>query len=482
MTAPDSTLQLLPAAPVAEIDRSCRFPVLLLFWGAAKWLVLAAGLGLLASVKLHAPNLLADAAWLTYGRVQLVASHAFLYGFALPAGLAVALWLVARLGRNPLELPAVVSAGAVLWNLAVLVGSIAILIGDGTGFDWLEYPGYAAVPLFIGYVLIGWGALDTFRRRREPTLYPSQWFLLAALFWFPWVYSTANLLLQYAPVRGILQAAVAWWYVGNLTFVWFGFVGLAALFYLVPSLTGRPLYSRYHAMIAFWLLVLFNGWRGIPPHAPLPSWMAGVGTVCSVLSLVPLLAVGLILHRTLAGSYGSLRRVWPLPLAVASGFAWLLGNLLSIGAALPDGNRLTAFTLFTPGASQLLVYGFFALAVFAAAYLLLPRLLPEDSLSPRLIRVHAWTTVLGIAVLVLPLLVGGVVQGLRYRDPQIEFLAALKPALMALRLSTLGDLLLFVASVVFLANLGWALVRWARACWQPVVAAAVRPEGAEVQP
>ena len=75
---------------------------------------------------------------------------------------------------------------------------------------------YASVTLFFAYLFIGLGAMQTFHQRRERQLYISQWFLLAALFWFPWIYSTANILLVAKPVRGALQAAIAWWYAGNL--------------------------------------------------------------------------------------------------------------------------------------------------------------------------------------------------------------------------------------------------------------------------
>ena len=60
-------------------------------------------------------------------------------------------------------------------------------------------PGYASPVLFVAYTIMGVCALLTFRQRRQPALYVSQWFLLAALFWFPWIYSTAQLLLVFLP-------------------------------------------------------------------------------------------------------------------------------------------------------------------------------------------------------------------------------------------------------------------------------------------
>src|SRR5208282_6762021 len=80
------------------VDASLRVPLLALFGGAALWLVVGSVLGMIASIKFHAPDFLANCAWLTYGRLQPAADNALLYGFCLPAGLGVALWLLARLG------------------------------------------------------------------------------------------------------------------------------------------------------------------------------------------------------------------------------------------------------------------------------------------------------------------------------------------------------------------------------------------------
>ena len=104
------------------IDRSCQVPLLALFGGAALWLVVGSVLAMIASIKFHAPDFLADSAWLTYGRVQPAADNALLYGFCIPAALGVMLWLFARLSQAPLCLPFVTVAAASLWHLGVLVG------------------------------------------------------------------------------------------------------------------------------------------------------------------------------------------------------------------------------------------------------------------------------------------------------------------------------------------------------------------------
>src|SRR2546425_1604425 len=326
-----------PAAgvPTADIDASCRNPVVFLFAKAAGWLVLGSVFGFIATLKFHKPDLLADSAWLTYGRVQPAAMNSFLYGFAFQAALGAALWIICRLGRTTLVQPGIAVVGAMIWNLGVAIGVVGILAGDSTGYEWLEMPRYASPILFTAYAIIGVCALLTFHHRREPTLYVSQWFLLAALFWFPWIYSTANLLLVFFPARGVLQAVVDWWYIGNLSQIWFGFIGLAAIFYFLPELTGRPLYSNYLAILAFWTLALFGGWCGLHYGAPLPAWMPSLSTVFTVLTVIPLIAVAINLNKTFSGAAAELKQSPPLRFVVFGALAYLLAGALTILSAFP---------------------------------------------------------------------------------------------------------------------------------------------------
>src|ERR1051325_292986 len=117
---------------LAEIDASARVPLFTWFVSAAVWLVVASVFSVIASMKFHVPSFLADCPLMTYGRVHAAANNALLYGFAIPAGLRVALWLFARRGRVCVVGPGFITVGAKLWNLGVLVGTLGILGGDAT--------------------------------------------------------------------------------------------------------------------------------------------------------------------------------------------------------------------------------------------------------------------------------------------------------------------------------------------------------------
>jgi cytochrome c oxidase cbb3-type subunit 1 len=93
IVAPDDA-DLQPPVPAAEIDASCRIPLMFLVVCAALWLVAASLLGMVAAIKFHAPNFLANCAWLTYGRIHPSHLNALIYGFGVQAGFAALLWLV----------------------------------------------------------------------------------------------------------------------------------------------------------------------------------------------------------------------------------------------------------------------------------------------------------------------------------------------------------------------------------------------------
>jgi cytochrome c oxidase cbb3-type subunit 1 len=454
-----------PVSPVAptDIDASCRLPLVVLFLCAAVWLVIGSAFALVASLKFHAPGFLADSAWLTYGRVRPAGLNCLLYGFCMPAGLGVALWLLARLGRTRLALPGLVAAGAVCWNLGVAAGIAGILAGGSTGFENLEMPSYAARLVFLGYLMIAvWGAL-TFHRRRERQLFVSQWFLFAALFWFPWTYSTADLLLLTFRVRGMAQAVIAWWYSDNLLVVWLGLVGLAAMFYFLPKLTGRELPSRYLALLTFWMLILFGSWGGIPQSAPVPAWLPVSSAVATGLGVIGIVAVALNVHGTLGGQCS---RLFAHPSLCFIGFgviAFIVGGLMSAAGALSEVSRVTQFTWFTIARGLVNSYGFFAMVMFGAIYYIAPQLMGLEFPSAKLVRAHFWTAAVGGLLVVVPLTVGGVVQGLKLQQANIPFTDIARGTLPFLRVSTMGDLLIALGHLMFLTNLAGLVIRFYRA-------------------
>ncbi|MGC9941019.1 MAG: cbb3-type cytochrome c oxidase subunit I [Verrucomicrobiota bacterium] len=458
---------------IARIDASCRVPLLALLGGAAAWLVAGLGLSLIASIKFHAPGFLAGCPLLTFGRVQPAANDAILYGFAIPAALGVMLWVFARLSRVELVLPLVPFVAANIWHLGVLIGTVAILAGHSTGFLWLEYPRFASPLLLAAFLLIAVSAVATFGQREERELYPSHWFLLAALLWFPWIYSTANLFLVAWPVRGVAQAVIDWWFTNNLVFVWLALVGLGLAFYFLPKLGGRPLQSRFYAQFAFWTLMLFGTWLGIPQGAPVPAWLPAISTCASALLIVPLIAIAVIFVGTVSGVNVACKG-GPFCYVKFGSVAFIISGLILMATGCPELSRVTGFTWFEVAQVQWQIFGFFAIVVLGGVYELFPRVMGFDLPFPKFVRFQHWLFMGGAFLLLVSLGAAGVEQGLNNYS--------LAAALPALRISTLGLLLLLLGSLLFAANIFVMTFKWKLALLKSVVGAVKSPlETAEVK-
>ena len=471
MKTPDARAEI----PASKIDASCRVPLLALFGGAALWLVVGLALSLVAIMTFHKPDLFADFSWLAYGRAQAAANDLLLYGFCIPAGLGVMLWIFVRLSQSELCLPLVPIAAANLWHLGVLIGVVAILAGDSTGFTWLEFPRVSSVLLFAAFLLIAISAAATFGARRNRELYPSHWFLLAALLWFPWIYSTANLfLLAHHPVRGAAQAVIGWWFSNNLIFVWLALVGIGAGFYFLPKLAGRPLHSRHLALFAFWTLILFGTWCGIPQGAPVPAWMPAASAAAVLLLMVPITAIVVIVFKTVRGSTASCNG-GPLCYVKFGTAAFILSGLMFIATGCPQFSRVVEFTWFGPAQTQLQILGFFTIVMCGAIYELLPRVMNFELPFPKFVRLQHWLFMLGVVLWAGSMAVGGVEQGMKLENPQTAFADSTNVMLIFLRAGTTGLLLLLLGSLLFAANIFAMTFKWKMALLKSIITAVKAP-------
>src|SRR5262252_4895112 len=269
------------AAERATIDASCRGPVLAFAGSAVFWLLAGSLLAGLASVKLHSPYFLTGSAELTFGRVRMAHLQAVALGWASLSTVAACLWQMCRLSRAELMYPKLLYLSCTLWNIGLVLAVLGILFGEGRSVEWLDPPRYVAPFIVAALGIVSAWTVAVFRRRREPHLYVSQWYILAAVFWFPWIYLVANFMVFWSPATGVVQPIVNWWFGHNVLGLWFTPVAVGAAYYLIPKIIGRPIHSYYLSIIGFWSLALFYSWAGMHHliGGPIPAWLVTASIV-----------------------------------------------------------------------------------------------------------------------------------------------------------------------------------------------------------
>ncbi|MFL6584137.1 MAG: cbb3-type cytochrome c oxidase subunit I [Chthoniobacterales bacterium] len=467
----------------ALIDASTRVPVLMFYSSAVIWLLIGTLLGAFVSFRMHTPDWLSNVSYLTWGRIRPVHMNVMVYGWASMAGIGTAIWLMARLCRTTLRHPLLLVTGAAFWNGGVLLGVLGILGGASTGYQWLEFPPFAAAMIFIAYTLVVSWAVLMFRFRRGDNIYITQWYLLGAFLWFPWLYAAAHVMLFIAPVQGVMQAAVNWWYGNNLMFLWFGAIGLGTAYYMIPKVIGRPVYSYHLAAIGFWTYALFASWTGMQRlvDGPFPAWMVTASIAAMILTIIPVATVGLNHHMTMRGHFGLLRYSPTLRFTVFGAISYTVWSAVGVLISLRSVARITHFTQASIGYSHLGLYAFYTMVIFGSMYYIVPRLVGREWRYASLIKMHFWASTYGIGLMVLMLMVGGFVQGVNMDDPSMAFTDSTQSVLPYLRGRSLSGILLTVAHFIFAYHFALMLLGLGRRASMPTFLNPQEDEALEIR-
>lgn len=432
----------------ARFDASSRTPVLLGFLLGILWLLQGSLLGDLTSFKFDWPDLLSAQEYLTFGRVRPAHLNMMVYGWASSAMFAVSLWLMPRLCRTPLRWPGTAMAGIIIWNIGVFLGVALLLTGVGDGLEWLEMDRRLADPLLIlGAALVGASIWRTLADRKVRHLYVSVWYVAASYPWLVIIFIAGNLPIY----EGVESAAVNWFYAHNALGLWLTTINLGLIYFLLPKIIGRPIYSYWLSLVGFWGLALFYSLNGMHHliGGPMPSWMIATSITASIMMVIPVLAVGINQHMTITGRFGAMRYSPALTFIVLAAMSYTAVSLQGILTALVNVNRVTHFTHWTIAHSHLGVYMFVTMSLFGSIYYIMPRLIGREWPSANLIRAHFLLVGGGMVLYVVALGIGGVLQGLDILDAAKPFEASVTVAKPWLLARSVAAVLITIGHFVF---------------------------------
>lgn len=445
----------------AEIDRSLRHPVMFFFTSGAAWLAVAILLGIISSAKVHSPDFLGGCSWLTYGRVQPAHMNALIYGWGCQAAFGALVWLMARLSRQECRAAGLILTAGHVWNFAVTLGVIGILAGNSTGIPWMEMPVFAWVPMLLAYAAIAIWSMVQFKVRPAGHVFISQWYILAALIWFPWVFATAHVLVHGFSGSPLMAAAINAWYRSALLFLFFVPTGIAAAYYLIPKVTGRPVYSYTLSLLGFWSLAIIAPWAGMQKlaGAPIPNFLPYLGAAATILCAIPAIAVAVNLLKTAAGAPDTVVNSPSLRFTVAGVIGLLVMGGACVVLNVPSLLPLSQFSLSGYGFDILAIYGFFSFVAFGMIYFVVPRITRREWLSSRLIKMHFFLSIYGVVTVALVAVFGGLMQGQAQEDFKQPWENAMTYAYPYAVASTLSWCFLLFSNVFFFLHL---LLMWLR--------------------
>ena len=433
------------SAEVTTIDTSARAPLLLLVGSGLVWLVVSGIFALITSIQLHSPHFLADCSWFTHGRAQAIRETAFVYGWAANAGLAIALWVLGRLGGNPLRALNWVIVGTLFWNLGVTAGVVGIAGGYMTSFSLLQLPAAIQPLMLFAYATIAISGILAWGGRRTDGTYAAQWYAAAALFVFPWLFSAAQAVLLWAPVRGTAQAVAAGWFAQGAWSLWLAPLALAGAYYITPKTAGRVVPGYEFAPLAFWVLMFLGAWTG-GRHligGPVPAWVPTMAVAAGGMLIFHYIVVMLNLRGGTGVSAKFIR---------FGVLAYLLVGVFELITCFRGAAISVQFTFLSAALEQLGLYGAISMMFYGAIYYMIPRLTGNAWSSGALASGHRVGVLIGVLLLVISLAAAGWTQGTDLLDAKVTFAqmnAHIRTPLLGV---TAANVLLLGANLLLLVN------------------------------
>lgn len=434
------------------------------------WFLTAIAAGMLYAFQFHQAYPLAGIEFFSPGRVRMVHTQLVAYGFIANCFVAGLYWAVPRL--TGVRVASEMLLGRVIlyvWNLLILATVVMILGGHAQAIEWGETP-VILDPLFLLGLLLAAVQFGTpLFKCREKSQYVSMWYFTGALVWTGLVYFMGNFFPQYW-VPGTGGAALIGLYIHDLVGLFVTPIGWGLMYYFVPILLKKPVWSHALSLVGFWGLAFFYPLNGVHHflYSPIPMY-AQYGAVASTIAVEIVVTTVIVnFFATLRGRGDHLRHNLPIRWFYVGMIFYFLTCLQCAFQVTLTFQKIIHFTDWVVGHSHLVMFGVFGFWIFGMIEYLWPRVTGSEWHSRRASEWSFWLMTVGIVIMSLALIMGGLVQGFLWSDlaPFERSITASIPFWMS---RAFAGILIIVGAIIMAHNM-WMTARKRR----PAVAAAAQ--------
>jgi cytochrome c oxidase cbb3-type subunit I/II len=439
-----------------------QFGVASLFWGVIGMLV-----GVLIAFQLAYPALNLGLPYTTFGRIRPIHTNAVIFAFVGNAMFGGAYYILQRVLKTRLfsdKLSAIHFWG---WQLIIALAAVTLLAGFTTGKEYAELEWPIDILITLIWVVFGINMFGTILTRRERHLYVAIWFFIGTWITVALLHIVnsfeipVSIFKSYSLYAGVQDALVQWWYGHNAVafFLTTPFLGL--MYYFVPKAAERPIYSYRWSIIHFWALIFIYIWAG-PHHllyTALPEWAQALGTVFSIMLIIPSWGGMLNGLFTLRGAWDKVKEDPILKMFVVAltcyGMSTFEGPLLST----KNVNAISHYTDWTVAHVHIGALGWNGFMIFGMLYYLIPRMWNTTLYSRKLANTHFLIGTVGILLYAIPMYWAGFSQAFMWKkftdsgQLQYQFLETVTHIIPMYVLRGIGGLLYWAGSFLAIYNL-----------------------------
>jgi cytochrome c oxidase cbb3-type subunit I/II len=388
------------------------------------WGIIGMTVGLIAAIQLYHPGANMHNQYTTFGRIRPLHTNAVIFAFVGNAIFMGVYYSLQRLLKARMFSDALSKIHFWGWQLIIVSAVITLPLGLTTSHEYAELEWPIDIAITIIWVVFGINMFGTIFKRRERHLYVAIWFYIATFVTIAVLHIVNSFELpvsafkSYMVYAGVQDALVQWWYGHNAVAFFLTTPYLGMMYYFLPKMANRPVYSYKLSILHFWALIFIYIWAG-PHHllyTPLPGWAQSLGVAFSIMLIAPSWGGMINGLLTLRGAWDKVRDDVTLKFMVvaltAYGMATFEGPMLS----LKQINSIAHFSDWIVAHVHVGALGWNGFLTFAVLYWLIPRIYKTELFSKKLASFHFWIGTLGIIFYAVPMYWAGFTQSLMLKE------------------------------------------------------------------
>lgn len=354
---------------------------------------------------------------LSPGRIRMIHTNVVAYGFIANSFLGALNWAVPRLTGRPTANRFLGWFIFYAWQGVLLATFFGILFGYAQGVEWAETPIFIDPIAVVGLILVAVNFLTPIVKTGDQNLYVSLWYFTVAFIWTILVYIMGNYFPQFF-VAGSAGAALGGLFIHDLVGLFVTPIGWGLMYYFVPIILKKPIWSHGLSLVGFWGLAFFYPLNGIHHffYSPIPMYLQYGAVVATVAVELVVTTVIINFFATVVGVKGALRNYMPIRWFYTGMIFYFITCLQCSFQTTLSFQKIIHFTDWVVGHAHLVMFGVFGFWILGFINYLWPKLTGREWYSNRLNEWHYWLSMFGTLIMFLDLLVAGVVQGFLWKN------------------------------------------------------------------
>jgi cytochrome c oxidase cbb3-type subunit I/II len=396
-----------------------NFAIATIVWG-----IIGMTVGLLVAMQLFKPALNMGNQYTTFGRIRPLHTNAVIFAFVGNAIFMGVYYSLQRLLKARMFNDVLSKIHFWGWQLIIISAVITLPLGLTTSHEYAELEWPIDIAITIIWVVFGVNMFGTIIKRREKHMYVAIWFYIATFVTIAVLHIVNSFELpisafkSYYVYAGVQDALVQWWYGHNAVAFFLTTPYLGMMYYFLPKMAQRPIYSYKLSILHFWSLIFIYIWAG-PHHllyTALPGWAQSLGVAFSIMLIAPSWGGMINGLLTLRGAWDKVREDPTLKFMVVGITAYGMATFEGPMLALKQINAIAHYTDWIVAHVHVGALGWNGFLTFGILYWIIPRIYRTKLYSVKLASFHFWIGTLGILFYAVPLYFAGFTQGLMWKE------------------------------------------------------------------